>query len=162
MDADSPAHAEEGKTHHTPYIKATIVRVSRTPSIERGAGLTWIADEEPRETITKGDHIRLEAEGIHSGIGKISHVVEITQHWVTFTITGATRPCFLRIPVAWTELTGTEGAVHKNLYNELPKLPAPHRDAKTKHTEKGNAEITSNDQLDWRLHRIMNTRPVTL
>ncbi|KAH9841159.1 uncharacterized protein C8Q71DRAFT_855004 [Rhodofomes roseus] len=126
---------------------------------------TWTADVEPPAPLKKGSLITLITDSGSSGTGLLSAICELRRHWVTFSISGATPPCNLRVPVPWTRLDGLEGFTHQNHYQSLSDFPPPHHALRHAHPKVGpheypyarNANEDEIDEFKNRLARITNS-----
>ncbi|KAH9843019.1 uncharacterized protein C8Q71DRAFT_720401 [Rhodofomes roseus] len=104
------------------------VRVLPLPIVGKGLGpgLTWTIDERPAEQLEKGRRVIFSTDAQTSGLGNLSAISDLRRHWVTFIVTGADKPCSLRVPIPWASLGDLEGYTHQHHYFNLPNLPPPH------------------------------------
>ena len=120
--------------HPLPPFQATTL--DRTPKLGRikvldhprvnGKGQqTWTVDEEPVSTLQCNSLVILYNSSYESGIGRLSAIVDLRRHWVTFTVAGAQYPAFLRVPAPWTTLEGLAAFSYSAHFNSLPFLPGP-------------------------------------
>ncbi|KAH9914295.1 uncharacterized protein B0H18DRAFT_959930 [Fomitopsis serialis] len=109
-------------------LPVTEVDVNEQPTMEERSGLTWIVKDRPHRQLAKQQLVRLQTESQRSGVGRLSRVVTLRRHWITFEITGARPKCTLRVPVPWVALDNLEGMTHASNYATLPSLPRPHPD----------------------------------
>ncbi|KAI0726796.1 hypothetical protein C8Q72DRAFT_493684 [Fomitopsis betulina] len=122
-DIPLPIFSRAAEDTHTEPIT---VRVLKRPRFGRERGTTWTVDEEPSSRLRRGALITMATPTQQSGTGKLSTVTDLRRHWVTFTISGATQPSHIRVPVAWASLDQLEGYTHARRYFDLPALPEPH------------------------------------
>ena len=101
------------------------IAVLAKPVIGEGRGLTWIVDERPGKQIGTGEQIRLRVGERRTGVGRMTTIIGMRKHWITWTISGGVNQCAIRVPTPWAALTGTEGAAHTRVYRSLPDIP-PH------------------------------------
>ena len=110
-------------TTHAPHAKLLRIKVLTRPRLHRGKGLTWTVDEEPASRIQVGTLVILYTETEESGIGRVSSVTDLRQHWVTFTLAGAENPTHLRVPAVWSKLEDLAAYTFTNYFHALPPYP---------------------------------------
>ena len=134
------------------------VQVLDHPRVDKRGGQTWTIDEEPTSALSLDDLIIFYTPTHESGIGRISAITDLRQHWVTFTIAGASPPTKLRIPVAWANLDDLAAFTYKNLFHSLPALPGPHRALRnipgTNRNTPKQTETTENPEEDGLMMRV--------
>ena len=108
-------------------LRARLIRVNvlNCPRFPVGGGTIWTVDEEPASPLQSGTLIILYNDNGDSGIGRISAVTDLRQHWVTFTLAGASPPAYVRTPVVWAKLADLAAHTHSVYFNELPPYPGP-------------------------------------
>ncbi|TFY52422.1 hypothetical protein EVJ58_g10030 [Rhodofomes roseus] len=105
-----------------------VIATSVLPHAEIGnsRGLTWTVNERPAAQLQKGRLITMSTGGEVTGIGRLSAVMDLRRHWVTFAVTGANLPCDIRVPIPWAILEGLESFTHQHHYFSLNNTPPPH------------------------------------
>ncbi|TFY57610.1 hypothetical protein EVJ58_g6918 [Rhodofomes roseus] len=104
----------------------TAVRVLPHAEIGNSRGLTWTLDERPAAQLQKGSLITMSAGSEVTGIGRLSAVMDLRRHWVTFAVAGGNLPCDIRVPIPWAILEGLESFTHQHHYFDLKNDPPPH------------------------------------
>ncbi|KAH9838425.1 uncharacterized protein C8Q71DRAFT_722610 [Rhodofomes roseus] len=102
------------------------IHVQPHAEIGNSRGLTWTMNERPAEQLQKGRLITMSAGGEVTGIGRLSAVMDLRRHWVTFAVSGANLPCDIRVPIPWAILEGLESFTHQYHYFGLNNNPPPH------------------------------------
>ncbi|KAH9918112.1 uncharacterized protein B0H18DRAFT_958033 [Fomitopsis serialis] len=146
---------------HLPIID---VEVTEQPTMEERNGLTWIVKDRPLKQLAKQQLIRLCTDSQRSGVGRLSQIVTLRRHWITFAISGARSYCTLRVPVPWVALDNIEGRSHASTYATLPNLPRPHPSFRHLPSFRNDGENPYEfdieeeelEELDRRLRRIAN------
>ena len=110
-------------TTHDLHAILLRIKVLNRPWLHQGKGLTWTVDEEPASRIQVGTLVILYTEAEESGIGRVSSVTDLRQHWVTFTLAGAEDPTHLRVPVVWAKLEDLAAYTFTNYFHALPPYP---------------------------------------
>ncbi|KAH9830958.1 uncharacterized protein C8Q71DRAFT_727151 [Rhodofomes roseus] len=87
---------------------------------------TWIVDRQPHRQLARGHVVTLRTENHVIESGRLSKVVTLMRHWVTFKITGSKAGLQIRVPIPWAHLCDLDGYSHTVLYRTLPMTPAPH------------------------------------
>ncbi|EPS94922.1 hypothetical protein FOMPIDRAFT_1054682 [Fomitopsis schrenkii] len=143
------------------------VRVRDEIAKSEGRIPVWVADEQPARRLGHGQLISLENDGGKTGLGLLTSITDLRQHWVTWTVTsgpmtpcgqaaqsdptgpsepvalGGTPPggptqCRLRVPIPWTSMTGIEAVAHAKHYHALPPSPPPHHRAQPPSSPENN------------------------
>ena len=120
--------------------KLVRIKVLNRPRLHTGEGTTWTVDEEPTSPLHIGKLVILYNDHGESGIGRISSVTDLRQHWVTFTLGGAEHPAHLRIPVVWSRLDDLAAYTFSTYFHSLPPYPEPPVAARRKVHESANRE----------------------
>ena len=106
-------------------VKLGRVKVLDCPKVNGKGEQTWTVDEEPVSNLQCGTLVILFNNAHESGIGRLSAIVDLRRHWITFTIAGAPFPVFLRVPAPWTRLEGLAAFSYSAHFNSLPFIPGP-------------------------------------
>ena len=112
-------------TTNDPKARLVRIKVLDRPRMSKNEGTTWTTEEEPVAGLRIGMLVILHTSINESGIGRISAVSDLRQHWVTFTLAGAKNPTHLRTPVIWTILEDLAAFAHSTYFQSLPALPGP-------------------------------------
>lgn len=122
-----PVFADTPPSHDDEETDFEEIKVTTHPSFGSGPTLlTWIVDERPKVQISTGMSIKLTSASRTTGVGRVSGVVDLRRHWVTFKLQGAQSPCSLQVPIPWAKLPVFESYTHTKHYFQLPVRPHAH------------------------------------
>ena len=105
--------------------RLTRVRVLDRPRMSGREGMTWTVDEEPVSKLKTGSLVILCTSTNESGIGRLSTITDLRQHWVTFALAGAKSPTCIRIPTAWATLDDLAAYTFATYFHSLQPYPEP-------------------------------------
>lgn len=87
--------------------------------------MTWVAVERRTTQVQKGQACRLRAGTQPSGVGRTVHVIALRRHWITFSVAGSPKRCYLKVPVPWVSLDPLEAWTHTKALPYPPIFPPP-------------------------------------
>ena len=102
------------------------VEVFPDPQAENTTRLRWTVAVRPAAQLSRGQAIRLRIGSRTNGVGRISELIGMSRHWVSFKVSGSHDKCRLEVPVTWAALDRVECHAHTRHYPSLAAYPPPH------------------------------------